>query len=434
MNLNVSTVNSSATAASLVTTAEPPQAGVPVTADTLLQDFASQLDAQLEPKSPNLPLNGKTLNMTALDSNLQESGGKICASPTTLLAALSQPEASEDIDASLQSALNKAGWGLSETDDLSDLVQADERTQPATTDLQSIQSLLAMLAAQHAPVLPATTSQRSMTSKTSDDADPLLAEVKSGKAGLGDLLTGWGKRADIGDESSPEPTLPGNGTKPATLHHSASTVLATDPAGLAKAEAQTALAQMAGDKNSVAQHVLSAMNIPASSPAVAATSSALLTAPPTPPLNSPLGSPQWQQALSQQVLMFNRQGQQSAELRLHPQELGALHISLKIEDNQAQLHFASAHGQVRAAIEAAMPHLRTSLAESGIELGQSSVGSEPSSQWQQAQQQSQQGGGSQSSAGSPHHGTSGIAVADALLVPASLQNRVNGSQGVDIFA
>ncbi|WP_245956815.1 flagellar hook-length control protein FliK [Edaphovirga cremea] len=432
MNLNVSTVNSSATAASLVTTAEPPQAGAPVTADTLPQDFASQLDAQLGPKSPNMLLNGKTLNKKALDSILQESGGKICASPATLLAALSQPEASEDIDASLQAALSKACRGLFETDDPSDLAPTDKSTQPATTDLQSIQSLLAMLAAQHAPVLPATTSQRSMTSKTSDDADPLLTEVKSGKAGLGDLLTRWGKRADIGDESSPGQTLPGNGTKPAALHHSASTVL--DPAVLAKADALATLAQTAGDKNSVAQHVLSAVNIPASSPAVAATSSALVTAPPTPPLNSPLGSPQWQQALSQQVLMFNRQGQQSAELRLHPQELGALHISLKIDDNQAQLHFASAHGQVRAAIEAAMPHLRTSLAESGIELGQSSVGSEPSSQWQQAQQQSQQGGGSPSSAGSPHHGTSGIAVADALLVPASLQNRVNGSQGVDIFA
>jgi flagellar hook-length control protein FliK len=432
MNLNVTTVNSSATAASLVTTAKPPQAGTSMTADTLPQDFASQLGAQLGPKSPNMLLNGKTLGKAALGSILQENGGKNCASPATFLAALSQPEASEDIDASLQAALSKAG--LSETDDPSDLLQADEKTQLATTDLQSIQSLFAILAAQHAPVLPATTSQRSLTSQTSDDADPLLAEVKSGKISLGDLLTGWGKRADIGDESRSRPTLPGNGTKPVALHHSASTVPATDPAGLAKAEAQTALAQTAGDKNSVAQHVLSAVNIPASSPAVAATSSALVTAPPTPPLNSPLGSPQWQQALSQQVLMFNRQGQQSAELRLHPQELGALHISLKIEDNQAQLHFASAHGQVRAAIEAAMPHLRASLAESGIELGQSSVGSEPSPQWQQAQQQSQQGGGSQSSAGSPHLGTSGIAVADALPVPASLQNRVNDSQGVDIFA
>ena len=57
--------------------------------------------------------------------------------------------------------------------------------------------------------------------------------------------------------------------------------------------------------------------------------------------------------------MFSRNGQQNAELRLHPQELGALQISLKMEDNQAQLHFASAHSQVRAAIEAAMPSLRS---------------------------------------------------------------------------
>ncbi len=74
--------------------------------------------------------------------------------------------------------------------------------------------------------------------------------------------------------------------------------------------------------------------------------------------------------------MFSRNGQQSAELRLHPQELGALQISLKMEDNQAQLHFASAHSQVRAALEAAMPSLRHALAESGVQLGQSSVGSE----------------------------------------------------------
>ena len=61
------------------------------------------------------------------------------------------------------------------------------------------------------------------------------------------------------------------------------------------------------------------------------------------------------QILNQQVLMFHRNGQQSAELRLHPQELGALQITLQLDDKQAQLHIASAHGQVRAAVEAAMP-------------------------------------------------------------------------------
>ncbi|HDS7488096.1 TPA: flagellar hook-length control protein FliK, partial [Klebsiella aerogenes] len=120
----------------------------------------------------------------------------------------------------------------------------------------------------------------------------------------------------------------------------------------------------------------------AASPSQSATpASALVTAPPTPQLNAQLGSPEWQQALSQQVLMFHRNGQQSAELRLHPQELGALQITLQLDDKQAQLHIASAHGQVRAAVEAAMPQLRHALAESGINLGQSSVGGEATPQW-----------------------------------------------------
>ena len=70
-----------------------------------------------------------------------------------------------------------------------------------------------------------------------------------------------------------------------------------------------------------------------------------MTAPPAPQLNAQLGSPEWQQALNQQVLMFHRNGQQSAELHLHPQELGALQITLKLDDQQAQLHIASAHGR-----------------------------------------------------------------------------------------
>ncbi|PHM73785.1 flagellar hook-length control protein FliK [Xenorhabdus kozodoii] len=96
----------------------------------------------------------------------------------------------------------------------------------------------------------------------------------------------------------------------------------------------------------------------------------------TPLLNAHLGSEEWQQQLNQQVLFFNRNGLQQAELRLHPQELGALHIRMSVEDNQAQLHFMSAHQNIRAALEAALPGLRHALAENGIQLAQSSVNSD----------------------------------------------------------
>ncbi|TBM19719.1 flagellar hook-length control protein FliK [Hafnia paralvei] len=133
-------------------------------------------------------------------------------------------------------------------------------------------------------------------------------------------------------------------------------------------------------------HALS--NITASSPVITNTIAAPTTPLPTPVLNAQLGSSEWQQALGQQIMMFNRNGQHSAELRLHPQDLGTLQISLRIDDNQAQLHMASGHSQVRAALEAALPQLRTALADSGIQLGQSSVGSDAQPQWNGSQQNS----------------------------------------------
>lgn len=126
-------------------------------------------------------------------------------------------------------------------------------------------------------------------------------------------------------------------------------------------------------------------------PATPSVNAAPLASPASAPLlNAPLGSNEWQQALGQQVLMFTRNGQHQAELRLHPQDLGAIQISLRLDDNQAQLHMAAAHSQVRAALEAALPHLRTALAESGIQLGQSSIGGEAQSQWNGGQQQRQE--------------------------------------------
>lgn len=102
-----------------------------------------------------------------------------------------------------------------------------------------------------------------------------------------------------------------------------------------------------------------------------------------------MGTPAWQQALGQQILCFSRDGVHHAELRLHPEELGALQINLKLNSDQAQLHFVTENHQVRAALESAMPHLRTSLAESGIQLGQSSVGGESASSQGSAQTDSQ---------------------------------------------
>ncbi|MDQ2229437.1 flagellar hook length control protein FliK [Citrobacter portucalensis] len=147
-----------------------------------------------------------------------------------------------------------------------------------------------------------------------------------------------------------------------------------------------------------------------------------------PVLSAPLGSHEWQQSLSQHVTLFTRQGQQSAELRLHPQDLGQVHISLKMDDNLAQLQMVSPHSHVRAALEAALPMLRTQLAESGIQLGQSNISSESFAGQQQSSGQQQQAGRAQ--------GQDIFAAEDdaILATPASLQAAARGDGAVDIFA
>ncbi|EPP4907798.1 flagellar hook-length control protein FliK [Escherichia albertii] len=147
-----------------------------------------------------------------------------------------------------------------------------------------------------------------------------------------------------------------------------------------------------------------------------------------PVLSTPLGSHEWQQTLSQHISLFTRQGQQHAELRLHPQALGEVQISLKVDDNQAQIQMVSPHQHVRAALEAALPVLRTQLAESGIQLGQSDISGESFSNQQQATSQQQQ------SPRTASHERQAGEDDDELSIPASLQGRVSGNSGVDIFA
>ena len=83
--------------------------------------------------------------------------------------------------------------------------------------------------------------------------------------------------------------------------------------------------------------------------------------------------PQWQESLAQQIILFKRHNIEQAGIRLHPEELGSLQIKLSMHDGKMQLHMAAAVGVVKGILESALPYLRTSLAEQGIELQQTEV-------------------------------------------------------------
>lgn len=125
--------------------------------------------------------------------------------------------------------------------------------------------------------------------------------------------------------------------------------------------------------------------VPASPAAAAAPSQAVLT--------PEVGSGEWGQALGRQMLHMGKAGEQVAELQLNPPGLGPLKVTLSMNDNQVQAFFVSAHSSVRAAVEAALPQLRSTLADSGISLGNTSVDS--GGQQQPAFAQGHQGQGGQ---------------------------------------
>ncbi|MGB8928572.1 MAG: flagellar hook-length control protein FliK, partial [Pantoea agglomerans] len=196
---------------------------------------------------------------------------------------------------------------------------------------------------------------------------------------------------------------------------------------MVKQDDQAAIKASASDNAVNATPIATASSLPAP-----VTASATTSTPSTPMLNSQLGSDEWQQALSQQIVMFSRNGQQNAELRLHPEDLGAIQISLKLDNDQAQINLVSSHSHVRAALEAAIPQLRSALAESGINLGESQVSSDSSAQGQQFQQQ-------QEARRDGQHGRFSLTQDSdtditPIAVPAALQARVSGNSAVDTFA
>lgn len=354
---------------------------------------------------------GKTVS---LEAALTKTAGK--AEPATdekatlasLLENLDTPEALS----ALLSDVKKTGADekASQTDALS------EQTHTlSTADMQALSALFAMLPQQ----LPA-------------NAPPALQPETDGgvSVGLNTLLAGSGIKnpvsADVrGDTRVSDKTV---------ALDAAPAARSAQPNNEPLVETKTlAINNMENSSRDAAANNISpatTLTTPTFSSATVATpATAQIAVPVAPQISAQLGSQEWQQAVSQHITLFTRQGQQSAELRLHPEDLGQIQISMKLDDNQAQLQMVSAHSHVRAALEATLPNLRLALAETGIQLGQSSISSESF-----AGQQQQQSG--QNPQQSPRSASTFPSMGDgeALAVPASVQRLASGNNAVDIFA
>ncbi|WP_273152657.1 flagellar hook-length control protein FliK [Methylophaga thiooxydans] len=92
------------------------------------------------------------------------------------------------------------------------------------------------------------------------------------------------------------------------------------------------------------------------------------------PVQPTLQNPAWSQVMSSRVVWMAKEGVHQAELRMTPANLGPVEVRLQVQNDQASVTFLAQHSATRDALEQALPRLRESFAEAGIELGHSEVG------------------------------------------------------------
>lgn len=412
--------------ATVKTDAEPSVSTDPAAgADALPQDFLTALGNQLLGLAKQQGKAAQSADVKA--ETADEARPK--APLNALMAALENPAA---LTALFKPENIKGGSKSADDKDKPDVAPL------SASDMQNMQALFAML-----PGVAAVTATTS--TPVSSEAGEMIAQTDTGRksqSSLTQLLNsaqqshtpGEDEKSDARSDVQSKPAVTTAASQSNNTAQSAtSSGLTLDSSfqqalsNMVKQDDQAAIKASASDNAINATPIATASSLPAP-----VTASATTSTPSTPMLNSQLGSDEWQQALSQQIVMFSRNGQQNAELRLHPEDLGAIQISLKLDNDQAQINLVSSHSHVRAALEAAIPQLRSALAESGINLGESQVSSDSSAQGQQFQQQ-------QEARRDGQHGRFSLTQDSdtditPIAVPAALQARVNGNSAVDTFA
>ena len=112
---------------------------------------------------------------------------------------------------------------------------------------------------------------------------------------------------------------------------------------------------------------LSALTAPAAVPAtqIASGTAPLDAASPRPviSINTPLGEQGWAQEVGTRLRVLVEQGNQRAEIRLNPPELGSVEVKVVSDGERTNVTFFAQHSTTREALDAAMPRLREMFGE-----------------------------------------------------------------------
>lgn len=251
-----------------------------------------------------------------------------------------------------------------------------ENTDPAlAADVIVTDEMLAVMTPATAPTLtvPATPVTESVTASTDsgEEADqrPLAMTVEPGGKSPKSPAETARIQSDDGKNMPP----------PENLAETSAALAETTIGNPADTQTPHPVAPQATGPVSAAPH--------AASPAWVALPPANNASPSTPALEValPVQHRDWASTFSERVTLTVSEGLQSAELRVNPEELGPVRIRVSMDRNEASLVFAAAHPLVRAAIEEALPTLRESLQQAGLQLGETFVaGGQPQGGQEQA--------------------------------------------------
>lgn len=90
-------------------------------------------------------------------------------------------------------------------------------------------------------------------------------------------------------------------------------------------------------------------------------------------ISAQAGSAEFQQQLSGRIRWMGNMNLSSAELKLHPAELGSVEVRITTEDDQTRVSFITTNANAKEVIESTLPRLRELLGDSGLQLEQGDV-------------------------------------------------------------
>jgi flagellar hook-length control protein FliK len=274
----------------------------------------------------------------------------LAASPAAQAAQAAQAGQAESAATPAKPSGNATG--RCEADDSSEPPAKHSAADPVSSALTLLQNALAGAVLGVPAVLTATVASTGASGASSQDGH--IGAGSSAAAALNTLLA-QNSATDLKSTVSTSPSAAGS---------SAAGSSATGPATAAPPAAATNAAATA----------LTSLPLTAGS-AVAAQHTK--PDPTAMALSSPVGSSAWTDELGAKLTWMAGQGIESASLRLSPEHLGPLQVSISVHDGQASVWFGAAQPDTRTALQQSLPQLRLLFANQGLTLADAGVSREP---------------------------------------------------------